>query len=171
LVEHDLFGKPVATFPDHALSRGCRRHGYPLLLSVGNAPRVFQLRAGIDLDGSWWPTVENYYQAQKFTDPDLRQSIRRAERPTIAKTLADENKAAIRPDWDAVKDKVMYRAVRRKFELHPALKAMLLATGGEDIAEANPADSYWGVGGDGTGLNKLGKIMTRIRDELPAAAN
>jgi predicted NAD-dependent protein-ADP-ribosyltransferase YbiA (DUF1768 family) len=42
---------------------------------------------GIDLDGSWWPTVENYYQAQKFTDPDFRQSIRRAERPTIAKTL------------------------------------------------------------------------------------
>ena len=78
---------------------------------------------GIDLDGAWWPTVENYYQAQKFTDADLRQSIRQAERPIIAKTLADENKAAIRPDWDAVKDDVMYRAVRRKFELHPALKA------------------------------------------------
>ena len=124
---------------------------------------------GIDLDGAWWPTVENYYQAQKFTDADLRQSIRQAERPIIAKTLADENKAAIRPDWDAVKDDVMYRAVRRKFELHPALKALLLATGAEDIAEANPADSYWGVGGDGTGLNKLGKIMTRIREELRAA--
>jgi len=52
-----------------------------------------------------------------------------------------------------------------------ALKAMLLATGVEDIAEANPADSYWGVGGDGAGLNKLGKIMTRIREELRAAAN
>jgi ribA/ribD-fused uncharacterized protein len=125
---------------------------------------------GIDLDGAWWPTVENYYQAQKFTDPALRRSIGQAEEPIIAKTLADANKAAIRPDWDAAKDAVMYRAVRRKFDLHPELKAMLLATGDEDIAEANPADGYWGIGGDGTGLNKLGKIMIRIRAELRAAA-
>jgi ribA/ribD-fused uncharacterized protein len=124
----------------------------------------------IDLDGTRWATVENYYQSQKFIDPDLRRSIGQAEQPIIAKTLADANKGAIRPDWDAIKDEVMYRAVRRKFELHPALKAMLLATGEEDIAEANPADSYWGVGRDGAGLNKLGKIMTRIRAELRAAA-
>jgi len=126
---------------------------------------------GIDLDGTWWPTVENYYQAQKFTDPELRQSIHDAEQPIIAKTLADGNKAAIRPDWDAIKDDVMYRAVRRKFELHPELQAMLLATSDEEIAEANPADSYWGVGPDGTGLNKLGKIMARVRAELRAAAS
>jgi ribA/ribD-fused uncharacterized protein len=126
---------------------------------------------GIDLDGAWWPTVENYYQAQKFTDPALQQSIRQAEQPIIAKTLADANKNAIRPDWDAIKDAVMYRAVRRKFELHPALRTMLVATGDEDIAEANPADSYWGIGGDGRGRNKLGKIMIRIRAELRASAS
>jgi ribA/ribD-fused uncharacterized protein len=125
---------------------------------------------GIDLDGAWWPTVENYYQAQKFTGPALQRSIREAGQPIIAKTLADENKSAIRPDWDAIKDAVMYRAVRRKFELHPALKAMLLATGDEDIAEANPADSYWGVGSDGNGLNKLGHIIVRIRTELRTEA-
>jgi N-glycosidase YbiA len=123
---------------------------------------------GIDLDDVWWPTVENYYQAQKFTDPALQQSIRRADQPIIAKTLADKYKVAIRPDWDAIKDAVMYRAVRRKFELHPELKTMLLATGDEEIAEANPADSYWGIGRDGNGLNKLGQIMTRIRAELRA---
>jgi ribA/ribD-fused uncharacterized protein len=125
---------------------------------------------GIDLDDAWWPTVENYYQAQKFNDPELRKSIRKAEKPPIAKGLADKNKAAIRPDWDAVKDDVMYRAVRRKFEQHPELKAMLLATGDEELIEAAPTDTYWGVGRDGTGLNKLGKIIARIRDELRAAA-
>jgi ribA/ribD-fused uncharacterized protein len=123
---------------------------------------------GIDLDAAWWPTVENYYQAQKFTDPHLRDAIHRADKPIIAKNLADKNKAAIRPDWDTVKDAVMYRAVRRKFELHPQLKAMLLATGDEDIIETAPTDTYWGVGREGNGLNKLGKIIARIREELRA---
>ena len=52
---------------------------------------------GIDLDGAWWPTVENYYQAQEIHRPRFRQSIRRAEMPIIAKNLADENKARSGP--------------------------------------------------------------------------
>lgn len=125
---------------------------------------------GIELDGAFWPTVENYYQAQKFTDPELQKSIRQAAKPTLAKSLADKARPVMRPDWDAVKDAVMYRAVRRKFELHPELKAMLLATGEEELVESAPTDTYWGVGRDGTGLNKLGQIMTRIRNELRAGA-
>ena len=123
---------------------------------------------GIDLDGKRWPTTEHYYQAQKFTDPKLQKDIRQAVKPPIAKSLADKHKAAIRPDWDAVKDEVMYRAVRRKFELHAELRELLLATGEEDIVEAAPTDYYWGVGSDGTGQNKLGKIIERIRAELRA---
>ena len=123
---------------------------------------------GVDLDGAWWPTVENYYQAQKFADPELRKKIRKAEKPIIAKNLADKNKAAMRADWDAVKDEVMYCAVRCKFASHPELKAMLLATDDEEIIEAVPTDTYWGVGRDGTGQNKLGKIIARVRDELRA---
>jgi ribA/ribD-fused uncharacterized protein len=138
--------------------------------SKSNTYREFSNFApfAIDLDGTRWPTVEHYYQAQKFTDTALRKSIRKAEKPPIAKSLADKNKAAVRPDWDEVKDEVMYRAVRRKFESHPALQEMLLATGDEELVESAPTDAYWGVGRDGTGLNKLGKIIARIRDELRA---
>ena len=98
----------------------------------------------IDLGDARWPTVEHYYQAQKFNDPQLQAAIRAAAEPIIAKSLAEKNKAATRPDWDAVKDEVMYRAVRRKFELHAELRALLLATGEEDIAESAPSDYYWG---------------------------
>jgi ribA/ribD-fused uncharacterized protein len=124
----------------------------------------------IDLDGKRWPTTEHFYQAQKFTDPKLQATIRKAEKPPIAKSLADNNKAAIRTDWDAIKDEVMYRAVRRKFELHAELRALLLSTGDEDIIENAPTDYYWGEGREGTGLNKLGKILQRVRDELRASS-
>ena len=64
----------------------------------------------------------------------------------------------------------MYRAVRRKFELHAELHALLLATGEEDIAESAPSDYYLGVGREGTGQNRLGKMMERIRAELRGEA-
>jgi len=122
----------------------------------------------IDLDGKRWPTTEHYYQAQKFTDPELQSRIRQAEKPVIAKNLADKHRDRMRADWDAIKDAVMYRAVRRKFELHAELRDLLLATGDEEIAESAPNDYYWGVGREGSGENKLGKIIERIRAELRA---
>ena len=124
----------------------------------------------VDFDGLHWPTTEHYYQAQKFTDPDLKTMIRNAPQPLAAKTLADQYRDRMRPDWQAVKDEVMYRAVRRKFELHAPLRALLLSTGDEDIMEAAPHDNYWGSGPDGAGENRLGRIMERIRAELQAAA-
>lgn len=42
----------------------------------------------IELDGESWPTVEQYYQAQKSEDPDYRSAIRNASRPGRAKQLA-----------------------------------------------------------------------------------
>jgi ribA/ribD-fused uncharacterized protein len=122
----------------------------------------------IDLDGESWPSVEHYYQAQKFADPELREKIRSFDKPVAVKNLARKYGAAIRPDWAEVKDAVMDRAVRRKFELHARLRELLLATGDEPLEEAAPSDYYWGVGRDGTGQNKLGLLLMRIRAELGA---
>ena len=72
----------------------------------------------IDLDGKRWPTVERYYQAQKFADPELQQRIRKLPKPAAAKTIAAKHRAKVRPDWNEAKDAVMELAVRRKFELY-----------------------------------------------------
>jgi ribA/ribD-fused uncharacterized protein len=124
----------------------------------------------IDLNGERWPTVEHYYQAQKFADPELQQRIRKLPKPVAAKAIAQKHMAKTRADWAEVKDAVMDRAVRRKFELHAGLRELLLATGEETLEEAAPTDYYWGVGRDGTGQNKLGLLLMRIRAELREAA-
>jgi ribA/ribD-fused uncharacterized protein len=87
----------------------------------------------IELDGERWPTTEHCYQAQKFTEPELQARIRTAPKPIAAKKIAETHRNKIRPDWDAVKDDVMYRVVRRKFETHAELRELLRATGNEDI--------------------------------------
>jgi ribA/ribD-fused uncharacterized protein len=125
----------------------------------------------IELDGEVWPTSEHYYQAQKFVDPDLQARVRSAAKPIVAKSLANTHRDKIRGDWDTVKDDVMERVVRQKFQSYPQLRDLLLATGDEEIVEAAAHDGYWGEGPDGKGLNKLGMILMRIRDELRSTAS
>jgi N-glycosidase YbiA len=121
---------------------------------------------GISLDGSWWPTVEHYYQAQKFDDPDYRKTIRRAKRAKDAKDLGLTRHLPVRADWELVKDGIMLKAVRAKFRAHEAIAQLLLSTGDRPLVENAPTDTYWGCGPDGTGLNKLGKILMQVREEL-----
>jgi len=123
-------------------------------------------RYGVKLDGESWPTVEHYFQAQKFDDARHRARIRRAATAKEAKTLGRSRKVPLRPDWEDVKDDIMYRAVKKKFKTHKAARKLLLGTGDEDLIENAPMDSYWGCGDDGKGLNRLGAILMQVRDEL-----
>ena len=70
------------------------------------------------------------------------------------------------PDWEEVKDQIMYDAVLKKFQTHKKLAKLLLSTGTEEIFENAPGDYYWGCGKDGTGLNKLGKILVNVRSQI-----
>jgi ribA/ribD-fused uncharacterized protein len=121
---------------------------------------------GIEMQGVWWPSVEHYFQAQKFEDKEYREQIRGAYTSKQAAELGRSRKLPIRKDWEIVKDEIMYQAVLKKFKTHQKLLELLLSTGSQDIIENAPGDYYWGIGQNGTGLNKLGKILVTIRDQL-----
>ncbi len=120
----------------------------------------------IDLDGKHWPTSEHYFQAQKFAGTPHEEEIRLAKGPMEAAALGRDRRWPLRADWEWVKDDVMRRAVRRKFETHADIRAVLLATGDEEIIENAPRDSYWGCGASGRGRNMLGRILMETRTAL-----
>ena len=78
-------------------------------------------------------------------------------------------------EWDACKYDHMYICLKKKFEQNPDLLALLLSTNDMELVEATP-DRLWGCGVTlssnllkrhaWTGMNKHGKILMTVRDEL-----
>lgn len=114
--------------------------------------------------GKRYRTAEHIYQAQKSVDPIERDLIRFAPSPGKAKRLG--SRAKLRPDWDDIKDELMYEIVLQKFKQNPDIRKRLLKTGDQILIEGNYwGDTYWGRTEDG-GLNKLGLILMKVREEL-----
>jgi N-glycosidase YbiA len=120
---------------------------------------------GIELEGRFWPTVEHFYQAKKFIDPELRERVRRTPTPKEARALGQSRVHAIRSDWDLVRESVMLEALRVKFKKSGAAD-LLLSTGDRELIESSPFDYYWGCGKDGTGQNRLGALLVQVRTEI-----
>lgn len=113
-----------------------------------------------------WPTSEHYFQAQKFHDTGHREEIRKAKTPMIAARLGRDRKKKLWRDWESIKDNVMRDAVLAKFSQHDELRNLLLATGKAKLVEHTTNDAYWGDGGDGSGMNVLGRILMEVREKL-----
>lgn len=123
-------------------------------------------RASFDLDGHTWPTVEHYYQAQKFADDGYAERIRLAVSPRQAKTFGQAPDLPLREDWETHRMTVMLSALAAKFTQNEAVRDRLLATGDAILAEASPTDAFWGDGADGQGENRLGYLLTTLRNHL-----
>ncbi len=124
---------------------------------------------GIHLQGKDWPTVEHYYQAQKFagtSEEGVISLIYAAATPVEAAALGRDPKRRLRPDWHEAKYYIMREAVFTKFLTHKDIQAPLLATGSELIVENSATDYYWGCGADKTGQNHLGRILMSVREEI-----
>lgn len=120
----------------------------------------------IKLDGKLWPTVEHYFQAQKFIDTAYKEKIRKTNSPMMAATLGRDRRHKIREDWDTARNSVMKKALLAKFTHHQKLKELLLSTQDAKLIEHTDNDNYWGDGGDGRGKNQLGQTLMQIRKEF-----
>ena len=87
------------------------------------------------------------------------------------------NELGTAEEWEARKFEVMYGLLKKKFEQHPTLRALLLATAGFELVEATP-DRTWDCGAtlssnvlrrhEWPGQNKHGETLMTVRDELLA---
>ncbi|QUM75468.1 GTP cyclohydrolase II [Moritella sp. 24] len=122
--------------------------------------------APINIAGVKWPSSEHFYQAQKFSDPQLQDVIRNAPTPDEAFRLSREYAQFIKLDWLDERDNVMRDIVLEKFSQNPSYAYQLVATGEQILTEHSHKDAYWGDGGDGSGRNELGKILMAVRNDL-----
>lgn len=126
-------------------------------------------RARFRLDSAIWPTVEHYFQAQKFAGRSWATAIRFAPSPRLAKLMGrSPDHGGCRTDWDEVKQGIMLRALVAKFIQNPELTKQLIKTNVR-LVEASPDDAYWGEGSDGQGKNTLGRLLMALRATLPEA--
>jgi len=117
-------------------------------------------------------TSEALYQACRFPHmPDVQRLIIDQHSPMTAKMRSKPYRNQSRPDWDAVRVKIMRWSLRVKLAQNwREFGRLLLATHDRPIVERSRKDDFWGakVEEDGTlvGMNVLGRLLMELREIL-----
>lgn len=109
---------------------------YYFLSNYYNAPVIYH--------GIFFTNNEAAFQSAKLIGTKYEYLCRTFSNlpPNLAKRKGRQ--VALRPDWEQVKDKVMYDIVKCKFSMNNGLKEKLLATGNVMLIEGNNwNDTYW----------------------------
>lgn len=121
-------------------------------------------------------TSEALYQACRFPHlPDVQREIIDEHSPMTAKMRSKPFRKDSRPDWDAVRVKIMRWCLRVKLAQNwREFGRLLLATGDRPIVEQSRKDDFWGakVAEDGSlvGMNVLGRLLMELREQLKGDA-
>lgn len=118
-----------------------------------------------------------FCKATVFNDMETAMLIMNTAKPSEQKALGRQVKNFNPVQWDTVKENIVYAGLKEKFTQDAECSEYLLATGDKLLVEANPEDKIWGIGLDETtarithesewpGQNILGKLLTKLRDEL-----
>ena len=124
----------------------------------------------MEVDGKLYnfPTVEHYYQAMKFyADDPLFDVILSIKNPDDARRLTKtpEYKVNRRKDFDKNKFAIMEKALRSKFAQNPEAIKLLKQTGNAILIKSCPICYKCGFG-EGSGENRIGKVLMKIREEM-----
>lgn len=118
----------------------------------------------IEMHGHVFHNSEALYMAHKSNDPTTFEQFSKIEKASEAKLLG--RALILRPDWDAIKNQVMYDVLTAKFTQNADLRQMLLDTKTLYLEETNTwNDTYWGIC-NGKGFNQLGFTLMKVREEL-----
>eukprot|EP01062_Namystynia_karyoxenos_P003598 TRINITY_DN11299_c0_g1_i1.p1 TRINITY_DN11299_c0_g1~~TRINITY_DN11299_c0_g1_i1.p1 ORF type:complete len:1481 (+),score=363.37 TRINITY_DN11299_c0_g1_i1:97-4443(+) len=116
-----------------------------------------------------WPSLEHWYQGAKFEGTAGQSVLQQMPTPELAHEHGRRGGArwgGLRKDWEAVKEGVMYAGILLKFEQNARCRAALLATASRALRYRDHDDPFWGTGPEGDGLNRLGELLQRAREEL-----
>jgi len=119
-------------------------------------------------------------KAMLFGDADVAAEILRTTHPKQQKALGRKVKNFDDAVWKREREAIVLAGSRLKYTQNADLEELLLATAGTELVEASPYDRIWGIGlsakdpraqdpATWKGQNLLGKILTKLRDELLAA--
>lgn len=139
------------------------------------------IKEGIKFDGFRFPTSEHvfmYIKAKTFNDNEIAEKIKSAPDPKTAKSLGRKVRGFNEEVWKKHRDNAMKTAVQLKFDASSEFRNELLKEKyrNKTFVEASPYDCVWGIGMSmddpnvnnehaWRGLNLLGNILTKLRDE------
>lgn len=128
-------------------------------------------KCNILIDNKIWTTSEHYFQAMKFNDISIQDTIRKIDSPKNAKNASkyfQKFSSHYIGDsiWSTKRLEVMRFVILEKFKQNSNLRQWLINTDPYIIQEDSPKDNFWGIGKNGDGANMLGIILMETRDKL-----
>ncbi|MEV6974501.1 NADAR family protein [Kitasatospora sp. NPDC093806] len=141
------------SFPNEPLDDPGRlglRHDYPAPITVG---------------GATYPSAAHAYWALSAAEPGTRQAVAAAGTATAARRLATA--APRREGWEHARTAVLTGLLRAKYDQHPELAEVLLATDDATLVYDDMDSTFWGDNA-GRGRNWSGRLLELVRSELRA---
>lgn len=129
---------------------------------------LFPIKMTVDGKEYTFPSVEHYYQAMKFYASDPRfDVILKLKNPDDARliTKKPEYKINRRANFENNKFDIMERGLYAKFAQNPDAAKMLKDTG-DAVLIKSCAVCYKCGFGEGSGTNRIGKVLMKIRSEI-----